>query len=295
MDRLLMLDAFLQVVESGSFAAAADRLGVDRAVVTRRVSMLENSLGRRLLQRSTRRLTLTAEGEAILAEAMELRSRAQAFFCSDDAADLSGVIRLRCSHSLAAFGAADLAEAFVRRHPGVGIDLQPSEKLRPIVETGADLVLVVDAAPEPGAIAHRLGSCPSVYAASPLYWGERSLPASLDGWNSLRLLALGSETHWTPGGLRVPVTRENAPIRYGNAWLAYQAALRGRGFARLPAVAVRRDLEAGRLIALVPPEPTNLAVWAVLPSRHWVKPSVRALIAELKEHYGKADALIKPT
>lgn len=295
MDRLQMLDAFLRVVESGSFAAAADQLGVDRAVVTRRVSLLEDSLGRRLLQRSTRRLTLTPEGEAILAEAIELRSRAQAFFCTDDADDLSGVIRIRCSHSLASFGATDLLEEFIRRHPGVSIDLQPSEKLRPIVETGADLVLLVDAAPETGAIAHRLGSCPSVYAASPGYWSDRSLPVACDAWNGVRLLALGSETHWMPGGLRVPITRENAPIRYGNAWLAYQAALKGHGVARLPAVAVRRDLEAGRLVALIPPEPSNLAVWAVLPSRRWVKPSVRALIAELRAHYGKADVLLKQT
>lgn len=289
MDRLQMLEAFLHVVEAGNFAAAAERLGVDRAVVTRRLTMLEQTLGRRLLQRSTRKLALTPEGEALLADAVELRARAQAFFSTDEPDAFAGVVRVRCSHSLAAFGAVDVLESFARRHPGLSIEIQPSEKLRPIVETGADLVLAVDAAPEPGAVAHRLGGCPSVYAASPDYWKQRGRPKSIEDWAGVRLLALANETKWTPGGVVVHVTRENAPVRYGTAWLAYRAALKGAGVARLPAVAMRGDLESGRLVALLPPEASELSVWAVLPSRHWVKPAVRALLADLRAHYGVGD------
>lgn len=298
MDRLQSLEAFLIVVELGSFAAAAEQLGVDRAVVTRRVAMLEESLGRRLLQRSTRRISLTPEGEEALGEALELRSRAQAFFSKSDPNECSGAVRVRCSYSLAAFGAVDLFEEFVRDHPGVCIDVQTSEKLRPVVETGADLVLSVDYAPESGAIAHRLGDCPSVFAASPKYWGERKAPRSLEEWAAVRLLAFGSDAKWTIGGVEIPITSENAPMRYGSSWLAYRAALKGEGVARLPAVAVRADIKAGRLCAVGPEAPSGLQVWATLPSRRWIKPAVRALLRRLKQYYGdqeeadKADSSI---
>lgn len=290
MDRLQMIEAFLLVVEAGSFAAAADVLGIDRAAATRRVAMLEDALGARLLQRSTRRISLTPEGEAVLADALELRSRAQAFFSKDDGGGYSGVVRVRCSYSLAAFGVVELLEDFARRNPGICIDLKPSEKLRPVVETGADLVLCVDNSPEPGAVAHRLGSCPSCYAASPAYWGSRGRPEAPEDWNGVRLLPAAGEEEWMAGGVRLRMTAENAPIRYGAVWLAYQAALKGEGVAKLPAVAVRNDIAAGRLTAVLPEEPSDLAVWAVLPSSRWIKPAVRALLTELRTRYSRGDA-----
>ena len=139
MDRLDALEVFLQVAATGSFAAAADRLRVDPATVTKRVAYLEALLERRLFQRSTRRVTLTAEGEALLSQAADLQDRAQAFFAKEGRAAISGVVRIRCSHSLASFGLAALLERFSLEHPAVQVELQASEKLRPIVEIGADL------------------------------------------------------------------------------------------------------------------------------------------------------------
>lgn len=287
MDRLEELSTFLRVAETGSFAAAAALLGVDRAVITRRINSLENKLGRRLLQRSTRRLALTPEGEAILEEAAALENHARTFFSMAQPDGLVGVVRVRCSYSLAAFGAARLFECFAEEHPGLTVEMQTSEKLSPIVETGADLVLKVTDGPEPGAIAHRLGPCDSIFAASPAYWKNRKLPTDPAAWNQLRLLPLISETDWLIGGTRVRLTAANAPVRYGSAWFAYEAALAGIGVARLPAVALREDLAAGRLLSLSQPECSNLAVWALLPSRRWIKPAVRELLERLRAHYGK--------
>lgn len=285
MDRLDALEVFLQVAATGSFAAAADRLRVDPATVTKRVAYLEALLERRLFQRSTRRVTLTAEGEALLSQAAELQDRAQAFFAKDGRAAISGVVRIRCSHSLASFGLAALLERFSLEHPAVQIELQASEKLRPIVETGADLAITVEASPEPGAVAHRLGPCGSLFVASKAYWGDRPLPVRATDWPQLRLLPLAHEKAWQADGLEVEITQKNAPVRYGNAWLAYQAALRGTGVARLPAVVMRSDLAAGRLVALLPEAASALSVWAVMPSRRWVKPAVRALLGVLQAHY----------
>ena len=100
-----------------------------------------------------------------------------------------------------------------------------SEKLRPIVETGADLAITVEASPEPGAVAHRLGPCGSLFVASKAYWGDRPLPVRATDWPQLRLLPLAHEKAWQTDGLEVEITQKNAPVRYGNAWLAYQAAL----------------------------------------------------------------------
>lgn len=288
MDRLEELSAFLRVAETGSFAAAAALLGIDRAVITRRINSLENRLGRRLLQRSTRRLSLTPEGEAILEEAAALENHARTFFSIAQPNGLAGVVRVRCSYSLAAFGAARLFEGFAREHPGLTIEMQTAEKLSPVVETGADLVLKVADGPEPGAIAHKLGACDSVFAASPAYWKDRRMPLDAAAWNRLRLLPLISETEWSIDGECIPLTAVNAPVRYGSAWFAYEAALAGIGVARLPAVALREDLTAGRLVFLSKPERSGLAVWALLPSRRWIKPAVRGLLERLRLHYGRA-------
>lgn len=196
------------------------------------------------------------------------------------------MLRVRCSHSLGAFGAVGLLEDFAREHPGLSVEIQTSENLSPVVETGADLVLRVVQTPEPGVVAHKLGDCDSMYVASPAYASGLDILDPLQ-WSDIRLLPLEHETHWLVDGVTVPITARNAPVRYGTAWFAYRAALAGQGVARLPSMALREDLASGKLVALATAPSSGLSVWALLPSRRWIKPEIRLLLKRLEAHYGQ--------
>ncbi|MEG0248423.1 MAG: LysR family transcriptional regulator, partial [Pseudomonas sp.] len=178
MDRLTAMRVFVTVVDLGSQSAAADHLDISRPVVSRYLAELEDWVGARLMQRTTRRLSLTAAGQETLPrcrQMLELAGDLQAAVSAPDEAP-RGELRISVSTS---FGQAQLVDAiaeYVKRYPGVTIDLQMLDRTVNLVDERIDLAIRTSNDLDPNLIARRLSVCRSVICASPAYLAEQGTP-----------------------------------------------------------------------------------------------------------------------
>ena len=164
MDRLSAANVFITIVQRGSLTAAAETLGMSRAMVTRYLSQMENWSGARLLHRSTRRLSLTPAGEHALTRCQQMMTLAVEIEHSNqpEGEALSGLLRVSCSLSLGQSLVMPAIQAFQQRHPGVRIDLHISNQRVNLIEERIDLALRITSQLEPNLIARPLNTCRSV-------------------------------------------------------------------------------------------------------------------------------------
>lgn len=292
MDRLKAMQVFLAVVEGGSLSAAAAALDLSRPVVTRCVAELEGWAGARLLHRSTRRLTLTAAGEALLPacrQMVELADGMRAAVAAPDAA-LSGQIRLTASHSLGQTQLAPAVAAFVARHPGVSVDLMMADRTVNLVEERIDLAIRIAVELDPNLIARRLCDCHSVVCASPAWLtaqGAPRHPAELAKLNCLTHSYFGKSVwrfHGPDGAPEAVAVGGN--LSANDAMTLLAAARAGAGIAMLPVVLAAPALAAGELLPVLEGWTPQLAgVHAVYASRRHMLPALRALLDFLVERF----------
>lgn len=292
MDRLKAMQVFMAVVEGGSLSAAAAALDLSRPVVTRCVAELESWAGARLLHRSTRRLTLTAAGEALLPacrQMVELADGMRAAVAAPDAA-LSGQLRLTASHSLGQTQLAPAVAAFVARHPGVAVDLVMADRTVNLVEERIDLAIRIAVELDPNLIARRLCDCHSVVCASPDWLaahGTPRHPADLAQVNCLTHSYFGKSVwHFHgPGGAPEAVA-VGGNLSANDAMTLLAATRAGAGIAMLPVVLAAPALAAGELVAVLDGWTPQLAgVYAVYASRRHMLPALRALLDFLVERF----------
>lgn len=283
---------FTTVVEAASFAAAADRLQMSRATVTRHVAQLESHLGVRLLHRTTRRLSLTEAGAQYHQRAMQVLGLVQE--AGDAAAQHarapSGMLRIASS---VAFGHAHLqpaVAAFLRQYPGVQIDLHLAERTVDLVEEGFDLAVRVATRLDPGLVARRLAPVRTLLVASPAYLkahGRPRQPQDLLAHNCFSYAHKDWRAEWH---LRRGDEMQDVPIR-GNlrasgGSVLVMAALQGDGIALEPEFMLCEHLAAGRLMRVLPQWRTpELAVYAVYPERHHLPLKVRCFIDQLAQAF----------
>jgi DNA-binding transcriptional LysR family regulator len=295
MDRLQSMRVFQQVVDEGGFAAAARKLALAPAVVTRLVGDLEAHLGVRLLQRTTRRLSLTPAGEAylarlrpILAEIEEADAMAHAH-----SREMSGSVRILSTPMLASYLVAPAAVEFQRLHPEVLLDVEVRDVTDPNVEE-YDLAVVTDIAPiHSTAIVRTIHNAESVLCASPSYLARRGAPATPED------LAQHSVLRLRVAGLRArPVTlidptygdrqlTVEAPMAMcsNHGDLLLRATLEGAGISSQPIDLVAGLLKAGQLKRVLAPWITNrIALVAALPSRKFLPARTRAFVDHLAMH-----------
>lgn len=286
MDRLAAMEAFVRVVEAGSFVAAAERLGSSTSSVSRLVAELEQHLGARLLHRTTRRLSLTESGQAyyersvtLLAELAEAEAIA-----GQSAAQARGTVRLTCSYSMAEQRVAPAIAAFVERHPAVRFELVVSDRLVDLVEEGFDLAIRVGPVGSDRLVARRLGSMRLVLCAAPSYLQRRpapAQPADLGSHNALTYAYSASPRLWrftardgTAHEVRVD---GNLHANSGDALRA--AAVGGLGVINEPDFLLEEPLRAGRLVRLLPDYAGGGGdIWAVYPSRRHLSLKVRLFV-----------------
>lgn len=171
MDRITAAQVFIAITEQRSMSKAADMLGMSRAMVTRYLAEMENWAGVRLLNRTTRSLTLTSAGEAVLTQSRELLSLATAIarpVVTEDEA-VSGLVRVTCAQSLAMVALSKALVQFRARYPAVAVDVQVTNKAISLVEERIDLGIRITNNLEPNLIAKPLSRCDSVVCASPAY------------------------------------------------------------------------------------------------------------------------------
>ncbi|AOY95530.1 LysR family transcriptional regulator [Cupriavidus sp. USMAA2-4] len=286
MDRLQSMRVFTKVVELGSFARAAQQLEMSNAVVTRYVADLESHLGTRLLNRTTRSLSLTDAGETYLQRCQQILEdldEAEGLVTARSQS-LSGTLRLVTPVMFGLHLLPALMARFQQRYPEVVFDVMLSDRNVDIVEEGRDVaVMLSDLGLGPHLVARPLVSAEIVMCASPGYLRAHpplTHPRELSQHSCIAMRLTGLDTEWTltgpEGELTVPV---RASLLCSNAELAHQAALADLGVAMLGSYVVRPEIEAGRLVHVLPQyQLPRRDVSVVYPSRKFLPTKVRAFI-----------------
>ena len=234
MDRLTAMKVFVEVAASGSFSATADKLDMSRAMVTRYVSELEQWLNARLLQRTTRSVTLTDAGESCLRRSQQmlaLMENVEEETSSQDGV-LSGQLRITCSVSFAYAQIAAAIVDFLKLHPLLKIDLNASEGALNLVEARIDLAIRISAEPDPMLIGRVLAPCASVLVASPAYLaahGVPKLPSDLATHRCLSYANFGKSVWTLQRGEEVSRVSVTSHFSANEATALLRAALAGGG------------------------------------------------------------------
>src|SRR4051812_21813500 len=182
MDRFAAIEAFARVVESGSFARAADRLDVSVSSVSRHVSELETHLGARLLNRTTRRLSLTEPGRVFHERCVQLLADLEEAEASAGAGAIvpRGTLRLSCAVTFGERFVAPAVAAFMRKYPDIRIDIELSDRIVDLVDEGFDAAIRIGAVGGQNLIGRRVGTTRLVCCASPDYIAANGEPRSPD-------------------------------------------------------------------------------------------------------------------
>jgi DNA-binding transcriptional LysR family regulator len=291
MDRLTAMQVFVEVAHSGSFSATADKLDMSRAMVTRYVAEMEQWLGARLLQRTTRSVTLTDAGESCLRRSQQmlaLKENVEEETSSHDAA-LRGQMRVTCSISFAYAQMAGAIADFLKHYPQLKIDLNASEGALNLVEARIDLAIRISAEPDPMLIGRLLAPCSSVLVASPAYLAEHGQPQTPQDLTKHRCLSYANfgKSVW-----KLSRAQEQAQVSVGSHFSAndatalLRAALAGGGVALQPTYLANPHLQDGSLQLVLPQwKLPDMAIYALYPSRKNLSPAVRALMDFLVQRF----------
>lgn len=279
---------YAQVIEQGGFAAASRAIGVPKSKLSRRVALLEERLGVRLIQRSSRRFSVTELGREFHARCMAMLVEAEAAeqAIAQLRAEPRGVVRLSCPVALLSFQFGALLARFIAENPKVNVHLESTNRRVDVIAEGLDIAIRVRFPPleRSELMMRHLDESTQCLVASPALLSAHSpltSPADLAGLPSLNWRPAQGEHEWCLGHVdgrtaRVPfqprlVTDDMAVLR--------EAALAVLGIVQLPTMMVWNDLADRRLVHVLPDwQPRGGIVHAVFPSRRGLLPSVRALL-----------------
>ncbi len=287
------MQVFVEVATSGSFSATADKLDMSRAMVTRYVAELERWLDARLLQRTTRSVTLTDAGENCLRRSQQmlaLMENVEEETSGHDGA-LRGQLRITCSVSFAYAQLAAAVVDFLKLYPQLKMDLNASEGTLNLVEARIDLAIRISAAPDPALIGRMLAPCTSVLVASPAYLAANGIPQTPADLASHRCLSYANfgKSVWklSRGEEQVQVSVASY-FSANEATALLRATLAGGGVALQPTYLANPHLLDGSLQAVLPSwKLPDMAVYALYPSRKHLSPAVRAFLDFLVERFAK--------
>jgi DNA-binding transcriptional LysR family regulator len=297
MDRFQAINAFTRVVEAGSFAQAAQRLSVSVSAVSRQVAELEAHLDARLLNRTTRRISLTESGRAFHERCVQLLADLEEAEQSAHAGAVTprGTLRLTAAIT---FGARHLAAAiaeFLVRYPDMRFDIELSDRAVDLVEEGFDVAVRIGNIGSQNLVGRRLGATRLVCCAAPSYLrrhGEPKAPEDLVAhvclayeYSSLRNVWPFRDRQGRERNVRIA-----GPVRANNGRFLGALAVDGAGICYEPDFIVGPELRAGRLKALLKGYvPAASTIYAVYPSRRHLSAKVRVFTDFLVERFAAAD------
>lgn len=287
MEHLSDIAVFVRVIEAGSFTAAAEQLGLSQSAVSKCVTRLEEHLGTRLLNRSTRKFSLTEAGGA-------LHARGRRALDEIEEAELEiarlqteprGVLRVNAPMSFGILHLAPALDEFLQRYPALTVDLQLDDRLVDLVEEGFDCAIRIKALADSTLVARRLAPCRLVVCAAPDYLarhGTPTTPATLREHACLVYTYRDDPNEWVfrgPDGRELKVVVAGR-LRCNNGLIHRDAALAGLGILVTPTFYVGDELRSGRLQTILSdytpiPEPS---VYVVYPERRHLSPKVRAFV-----------------
>jgi len=292
MDKFQEMRAFAAVVDAGSFVGATNALGVSKAAVSRYVNDLESRLGVRLLHRTTRKLSLTEEGDVFYVRCKNLLGEldeAEAEITSRSG-QASGWLKINAPVTFGVLHLAPLWGQFRERHPKVSLDVTLADRVVDLVEEGYDLAVRVARMADSSLITRKLSTTRVVLCASPKYLkraGRPKHPSELAGHAVLAYSYWSGGDDWHFEGPHGAVSVKIHPtIRTNSGDTCRAGALQHQGIVLQPTFLIGDDLASGALVELMPEyRLAELGIYAVYPSRKHVSPKVRLLIDFLVESF----------
>ena len=294
LDDLDAMAAFARIVEAGSFSAAARELGRSKSAVSKQIARLEDRLGVRLLNRTTRRLSLTEAGRSfhegcrrMLAEA-EAAERAMTYLSGAP----RGTLRVNAPMSFGVLHVAPALAGFMRRYPEISVELVLDDREVDLVGEGFDVGVRIRALPDSSLVARRLAPFRRFVCAAPSYLAAHGAPEAPEDLPRHACLLYSYQAERSVWRLRGPSGERrigvSGRLTANNGGALRSAALAGLGLAFLPSFIVGDDLREGRLDRVLPDWSTadDIAVHAIYPVGRNLSPKVRVFVDHLAERFG---------
>ncbi|MFZ1427977.1 MAG: LysR family transcriptional regulator [Geminicoccaceae bacterium] len=293
MDRLRAFEVFVTVVGRGSFTRAADTLDTSPANVTRYISELESHLGTRLLNRTSRKLSLTESGQALYERCRSILddvAEAEALAASTTVQP-RGRLRINAPLSFGILHLAPLWPKFMERYPAVELEVVLIDRVVDIVEEGFDLAIRISRSGSASHVARKLATSRNVVCAAPAYLtrhGNPTIPADLTKHVCIGYTYAHMEDEWqfTDDAGMAHVVKVSCAMRTNNGDTVRAAALAGKGVIWQPTFLIGEDLRQGRLVPLLPGyRLPDIDVLALFPSRRHLSAKVRVMVDFLAEAF----------
>lgn len=292
MDKTQEMASFVAVVEAGSFVAAADALGLSKAAVSRHVGDLEQRLGARLLHRTTRRLSLSDDGQLFYARAKELLAaidEAESEITSRSG-EPAGLLRINAPLTFGVLHLAPLWGRFADVHPKVSLEIDLSDRIVDLVEEGYDLAVRITNLPSSQLVSRQLATSRMVLCASPEYLRRHGVPAHPRDLAAHRVISYSywsTRDEWRFTGPEGEVQVRTQPrIHANNGDTCRAAALDHQGIILQPDFLVGEDLRAGRLVELLPGYASlTIGIHAMYPSRKHLPIKTRRMVDFLVQSF----------
>ena len=292
MDKVQEMSSLVAVVDAGSFVAAAEATGLSKAAVSRHVAELEQRLGTRLLQRTTRRLSVTAEGVAFYSRCKELLAAIEEAESEVSATgtEASGQIKVNAPLTFGVLHLAPLWGRFMDQNPKVSLDVTLADRVVDLVEEGYDVAVRISSMTSSTLISRKLATTRLYLCASPAYLEQRGIPRHPRELSAHRVIAysyLTTRDEWQFTG---PNGAENVRVRAcmqtNNGDTCRLAALDGQGIVLQPDFLVGEDLRRGTLVELMPDyRAIELGIHAIYPSRKYLPLKIRRFVDFLAEAF----------
>jgi DNA-binding transcriptional LysR family regulator len=294
-DRLQQLAIFVRTVETGSFSKVAREFGLSQPSVSRTVAALEERLGVKLLTRTTRQLSLTDAGEALLSRAREaLAGVEEAENAARGADRLSGILRVALPATYGVRQIVPLLPAFLERHPLLKIDLMMSDRYENLVAEGADMALRLGNQPDSSFVARKLAASRRLFVASPGYLARRGTPKSLADLSHHHLIggpSDGGDQNW--GARREGVTElqpVDPRVRTRSAMGAGACASAGLAIAIASTWMCAEELASGALVELLADYRLDpVTVYVIFPTGRRPSQKARAFSDYLEQALATSD------
>lgn len=296
MDTIEGMKVFVKVAEQLGFSSAARQLGISKALVSKYVKQLEERLNVRLLERTTRGVSLTETGKSyyercvvLLADFDELESS-----IAEHHASPRGTLKLTAPTDFGEMFLVSVISNFMNKYPSLSINLNLTDRFVSLVDEGYDMAIRISELPDSNMIAKRLGPSRLITYASPEYLDQKKIPVTPDDLEEHKCIIdvnsqLAHRWHFIINGEKRYVS-VNGQIRANGARVSRDLAKAGHGIARSPYFAVARDIEKGLLIPLLEPyEYTKGAIYAIYPHNRHLSAKTRLFIDYLYQTMQSAD------
>lgn len=293
MDKLTSMLVFTKVAKAGSFASAAKELGLSRAMATKHVMQLENGLGIRLLNRTTRNLSLTEVGMVYLERCLQILDEMEEMEIAVTRLQTEprGTLKVNATPFFGAYHLAPAIAAYMEAFPEVNVELVLQAGYIDLIEEGFDLAIHLDEMRDSSLIARKLGSSQRIVCGSPQYLKKHGIPKTPDDLrkhNCLTNSSLPPRDQWQfsiPGG-ETTVVKVTGNMEANVADALRMAAINGLGLVLLPTYMVGQDIRKGRLSpVLTDYVPPPLEIHAVYPHRKHLSAKVRTFVDFLSERF----------